>query len=106
MIKTTITLLFFTLLFTACAERGSNLTLKTVSQKPIQRINTPKIKQTKTKPTHKKTTVTPTPKSKVVSATPKKATSIIEEPSFSLSDETQNKISGFLIIVIGLLILI
>ncbi len=109
MIKTTTTLLFFTLLFTACVERGSNLTPKTVVQQPTQHISTPKPKQIKPNPTHIKTTVKPTPKTKtkLVSTTPQEATRISEEKSsFTLSDETQNKISGFLIIVIGFLILI
>ena len=95
------------LLFTACVERGSNLTPKEVMQEPTQNINTPKVKQIKPNPTQKKTTVTPALKSKVLSEIPKNTKNTPEEkPSFSLSDETQNQISGFFIIIIGLLILI
>ena len=100
-------LLFFTLLFTACVERGANLRAKTVVQKPTQHIQTPKAKQTRTKPTDTRTTVMRTPKNEIVSTTPQKAENIPEKKSsFTLTDETQNNISGFLIIIIGLLILI
>jgi len=117
-----ITLLFIALLFTGCVERGSNLTPKPVSQKPIQKSMpktpqktsisaihtvhpTQKIKQEKhlsqSTITHvivqerKKTTITPS-----VKHTTK------HNDGFTFSNETKKKISGFFIFLIGLMIFI
>jgi hypothetical protein len=120
MIKITTTLLFFSLLFTACAERGSALTPKNVQQKPMQKetlsptvktkVSTVKLKSTKSKTvastTKSKCTVVPKTQTKTSKSSVKESTSIENDSFFSLSDETKNKISGFLIFVIGLVIFI
>jgi len=119
MIKITTILLFFTLLFTACAERGTTLTPKSVEQKPVvkktfiyTKKRTTDTKKVKTETV--KNIASPTKSIVVVQNTKVKVLkSPIEEKSplndndlFSFSEDTKNKISGFLIFVISLMILI
>jgi len=119
MIKNSLLLLLITLLFTACVERGQTLkpTMNTSMASPI----TQKDKcQTKIQSTQKIQTVKEIKKPmdtkpiKIVQKTntlPVSSTKIKKMPIqnnnfFTLSDETKNKISGFFVIVIGILILI
>ena len=119
MIKITTTLLFFTLLFNACAERGTTLTPKSVEQKPVvkktficTKKSTTYTKKVKTETS--KNISSPTKSIVVVQKTQAKVSkSPVEEKSplndndlFSFTEDTKNKISGFLIFVIGLMILI
>lgn len=111
------TLLLLALLFTACTERG--YTLKPVTQtttpkktvlnktkeaKVVQKVKKASTITTKTlqvtleKPTIKKSIVQP--------ITTQKPTQVKEESFFTLSEETKNKVSGFLILVIGIIILL
>jgi len=120
MIRITTALLFFTLLFTACAERGTTVTPKNVQQKPIQeetltatvntKVSTVKLKSKKSKTivsdTKSKCTIVPKTQTKISKSPVKESSSIKNDSFFSLSDETKNKISGFLIFVIGLVIFI
>jgi len=119
MIRITTTLLFFTLLFTACAERGSTLTPKCVQQKPIQKksittsaktkVLTVKVKKQTSKKidsSTKSNSVTVQKKQTKASKPEIEEASIKEDSLFSLSDETKNRISGLLIFVIGLMIFI
>jgi len=115
--------LLFTLLFTGCIERGQNL-------KPAPIYTTP----VKIKPTQAISKVTPikleksklvlsstAPYSEKCTASPKQTITKIGEmmkkphspnenvkdaPIFPLTDETKNKISGFFIFVIGIIILL
>jgi len=118
MIKITTTLLFFTLLFTACAERGSTLTPKCIQQKPIQKKSVTTNKKTKVSKTKNQTSkITTIPAKSNIAIIPNRQTKVSESPIiektiteenslFSFSDETKNRISGLLIFVIGLMIFI
>jgi len=123
MINITTTLLIFTLFFTACAERGSTLTPKNVEQKPI-------LKKTfvcTIKPSKKRKIIQKKEKLNIISPkkiqiitvtkvdtivikstkdTLKKNVSTVDNSLFSFSDDTKNKISGFFIFVIGLMIIL
>ncbi len=120
MIKITTTLLFFTLLFTACVERGTTLTPKNVQQKPVVKKTfiCTKIRITDTKkmkietakniflPTKSNIIAMPTTQ-KIVSTFPaEEKNSNNNNNLFSFTEDTKNKISGFFIFVIGLMILI
>ena len=119
MIKITTTLLFFTLLFTACAERGVTLTPKSVEQKPVvkktfvcRQKSTTDTKKVKTEisknissPT-KSSIVTQKTQTKVSKSPVEEKTPLTDNNLFSFTEDTKNKISGFLIFVIGLMILI
>jgi len=121
MLKIITTLLLFTLLFTACAERGSTLTPKRIETKPMQiKAVASSIKMkfsSLTKKQKSKKDIIP-PKSNVA-AIPKVETKILHAPfkeksssevkslfSLHLNDDTKNKISGFFIFVIGVMIFI
>ena len=122
MIRITTTLLFFTLLFTACAERGTHLTPKNVQQKPMhvktlapltkKKKKTSTIKQIQqepemiTSPTKSKHAIGTKPQTEVAKIPVHENLSMGNDSYFTLSDETKNKISGFLIFVIGLMIFI
>lgn len=120
MIKILTTLLFFALIFTACEERGLSLTPKNIQHKPIEKkINAlatnAKVHTTKKK--HKPVQVNITPKTSdntlVQKAQANTSKSLSKEKvcqtshdTFTLSDDTKNKISGFFIFLIGLMIFI
>ena len=112
MIKITTTLLFFTLLFTACAERGTTLTPKNVEQKPVVKktfICTKKVKTETSKNISspvKSIVVVQKTQAKVSKSPVKEKTPLDDNDLFSFTEDTKNKISGFLIFVIGLMILI
>lgn len=117
--KKTLFLLLLTLLFTGCIERGHMLkpapvtvaTVATVAP-PVKKIPT---KTQNTKPKHHSALKSPVktkmiPETKVVKivSTHTKVESIHtkkEKSFFPLSEETKNRISGFFIIVIGIIIL-
>ena len=120
MIKITTTLLFFTLLFTACAERGAVLTPKIVKQEPVVKKTfiCKKKRATDTKKIKIETTKNiSSPTKSYITAIPKKQVKISKSPAaeknpinsddlFSFSEKTKNRISGFFIFVIGLIIFI
>ena len=119
MIKITTILLFFTLLFTACAERGTTLTPKNVEQKPVIKktfictkkntINTKKVKiETKkniSSPT-KSSVVTQKTQTKVSKSPVEDKMPTNNNDLFSFTEDTKNKISGFLVFLIGVMIFI
>ena len=122
MIKNSLLLLLITLLFTACVERGQTLkpTMNTSMATPITHKHKSQAKIQSTKSIHTKQTVEDMEKlidtkpikivkkehTIPVSTTEVKETTIDNNDFFTLSDETKNKISGFFVIVIGILILI
>jgi len=123
MMKKTILLLIFTFLFTACVERG-------YTPKPINDISMAKpiANQTVKKPTVQTTIkkieaktekkeiqkiievenkkVVENNKSIIISPTEVKDVHIEEDDLFTFTDETKNRISGFFIIIIGIIILL
>ena len=128
MIKQTTILLFITILFTGCIERGHSL-------KPVKSQTTPSTTLTKevkkqtsisTKKVIKKKETTLRKKEVVKNELPKKdfsikpnkitsASKVIIKPETekiatgffsSLSDETKNNISGFFVMLIGIIILL
>ena len=113
--KNTILLLLLTLLLTACVERGYTLKpINTSMSKPI--IDKP-IHHTITKKPHKMHTLDKRKKhdfSKEKQEKPtiihhqeiKKTSSTEKNSLFTLTDETKNNISGFFILIIGILILL
>jgi len=115
--------LLTTLLFTGCTERGQNLRPAPVHTAPIKIKPIQKI--SKVKPIHfEKSKIVPSPTlSHCLKDTisPKKtfinihrpvkvrqvpSVYVKDEPIFPLSDETKNKISGFFIFIIGIIILL
>jgi hypothetical protein len=120
MTKNSLLLLLTTLLFTACVERGQTLnpTINTSMATPIihkSQIKTPSTKSINTKKIVKEIkkpivtkSIKTTPKKNILPtpSTEVKQTAIDNNDFFTLSDETKNKISGFFVIVIGILILI
>jgi len=121
MIKTITTLLLFTLLFTACTERGTTLTPKHMKQKPIHIENVAssikkKIsfivkdsKNTKTTVDNKPDATMSSCKDANISNLPMQEQASTEEKgvfSLNLSDKTKNNISGFFILTIGVMIII
>ena len=119
MIKQSIFLFVFTLLFTACGERAQTLnpTINPSMAKPIVKHSAPAVKS---KPTAEKNTgkkiITPvasiSPKvsqeCNVIATSPMKVNDTVDENDsfFALSEETKIKISGFFVIIIGIIILI
>jgi len=116
MIKQSILLVFFTLVFTACVERGHTPkpAMNTFMEKPIIASYSTKKIHIKTQPIRKDKTPVISQQTKVL-----QKSNVIEKPSeninetmnknnsfFALSDETKNKISGFFVIIIGIIILI
>ena len=119
----TLLALLMTLLFTGCMERGQSLKPAPVHTLPIKTKPTQTL--SKIKPIKlEKSKVIPASKipSKLKEQTPAKQTIIKadtadniskvthtskkDESLFALSDETKNKISGFFIIIIGIIILL
>ena len=119
LMKKTILLLLFTLLFTACVERGyTPKPISTSMAKPLtveEPIVETTIKETEKKSDIKQIKNTPLIEEKKVvqntttietPPTEVKKTIVEEDDLFSFTDETKNRISGFFIIVIGILILL
>ena len=126
MIKHSLLLLLMTLLFTACVERNQTLkpNIHTSLADPITKNQVTEKSQTNTNPTLKnrnskqdvveiKDPLTPktvkvSQEKKVIPVPSVEAdqTSIENKDFFTFSDDTKNKISGFFVIIIGILILI
>jgi len=126
MIRQSIFLLLFTLLFTACVERGQTLkpTINRTMSEPIAPLVLHHNNVKKTPSIQKSTIQNNTPKDNkifIMSKTKKVSESTQnmnisseeldemthEKDSFFIwSDETKNKISGFFVIIIGIIILI
>jgi len=119
MIKNSLLLLLITLLFTACVERNQTLksTINTSMASPIVHKDTCQAKMQSTqkiqtvKEIKKPMDTKPMKIVKKMNTLPVSSTEIKKMPIqhndfFTLSDETKNKISGFFVIVIGILILI
>ena len=118
MIKITTTLLFFTLLFTACAERGTTLTPKSVEQKPAVKktfictkkstTDTKRVQSETSKnvSSHVKSIVVVQKTQVEVSKSSERKTSTNNNDLFSFTEDTKNKISGFLVFLIGVMIFI
>jgi len=119
MIKKITTLLLFTLLVTACVERGSTLTPKYTEQKTMQRktiTSSIKIKISSLSKKQKskkdimpaKSNITTIAKVQTrLSNTPILETNISEKKrlfSLRLNSDTKNRISGFFIFLIGVMI--
>jgi len=115
--------LLFTLLFTGCIERGQDLQptpahTASIKIKPAQatseikpiKFENSKIAPNSTLSLKKNDTVSPEETvtkintSEIIPHTANK--NIKDEPIFPLTDETKNKISGFFIFVIGIIILL
>lgn len=118
--KKTISLLLFTLLFTGCVERG--YTPKAISPsmaKPITKHTAtqpslkPTIKEIKSKivqiensPLLEEKKVVQNTKIITTANTEVKQITVEEDDFFNLTAETKNNISGFFIILIGIIILL
>jgi len=120
MIRQSIFLLLFTLLFTACVERGQTLkpTVNRSMSKAIAPLvlhhSNPKAStmQNKAPKENKLSVISKIEKVPVTTQNTSTTSEEIDEIThqedsfFTLSDETKNKISGFFVIVIGIMILI
>lgn len=120
MMRQSIFLLLFTLLFTACVERGQTLkpTIKRSVSEPIAPLvlhhSNSKASTIKNK-APKENKISAMSKTEKISGTTQNMSTLSEEiheithqedSFFTLSDETKNEISGFFVIIIGIIILI